>query len=209
MATIRQEAAFVARRARLLSGMTQMEFAAKMGVEDTTVSRWENGKLKPKPSAYVRLREMILRAGGPLSDEAIKRSHLLKFVSWMNDLARPKMVSRGVAEALMQAGIMPDQLTPNFWVEAAHDDPQFDASVVNALGLIQADKQWLLGHIAFAEAHAFALKIKKWVNLMVSPLSDGTSALIEASVARPSSAQDGFWVRLINPSDLVYSRKLL
>lgn len=39
------------RELRLALGMTQEQFAAKVGVTFSTVNRWENGKGKPSPLA--------------------------------------------------------------------------------------------------------------------------------------------------------------
>lgn len=40
-------------------GLTQEQFAAKVGVTFPTVNRWENGKTKPSPLALERLRELM------------------------------------------------------------------------------------------------------------------------------------------------------
>lgn len=50
-------------------GLTQEQFAAKVGVTYSTVNRWENGKGKPSPLAIQRIDE--------LRDE-LKRNRLSK-----------------------------------------------------------------------------------------------------------------------------------
>lgn len=44
-------------RAKL--GLTQEQFAAKVGVTFSTVNRWENGRGKPSPLAVRRIEELL------------------------------------------------------------------------------------------------------------------------------------------------------
>ena len=39
-------------------GLTQEQFAAKVGVTWSTVNRWEDGKSKPSPLAMQRIRKL-------------------------------------------------------------------------------------------------------------------------------------------------------
>ena len=39
-------------------GLTQEQFAAKIGVTVSTVNRWENGKTKPQPLAMRRIAQL-------------------------------------------------------------------------------------------------------------------------------------------------------
>ncbi|WP_337906911.1 helix-turn-helix transcriptional regulator [Iningainema tapete] len=41
------------RELRLLTGLTQEQFAASLGVTYPTISRWENGRTKPSPLALL------------------------------------------------------------------------------------------------------------------------------------------------------------
>ncbi|MHC4346317.1 MAG: helix-turn-helix domain-containing protein [Planctomycetota bacterium] len=43
---------------RLALGLTQEQFAAKIGVTYSTVNRWENSSAKPSPLAMLRLEEL-------------------------------------------------------------------------------------------------------------------------------------------------------
>ncbi len=43
---------------RLASGLTQEQFAAKVGVTLSTVNRWENAVGKPSPLAMGRIKEL-------------------------------------------------------------------------------------------------------------------------------------------------------
>lgn len=46
------------RELRLALGLTQEQFAAKIGVTFSTVNRWENGKVKPSPLALQKIEEL-------------------------------------------------------------------------------------------------------------------------------------------------------
>lgn len=48
-------------RARL--GLTQEQFAAKVGVTWSTVNRWENGRGKPSPLAMMRISDLRKELG--------------------------------------------------------------------------------------------------------------------------------------------------
>jgi len=39
-------------------GLTQEQFAAKIGVTYSTINRWENGKSTPSPLAMLRIEEL-------------------------------------------------------------------------------------------------------------------------------------------------------
>jgi putative transcriptional regulator len=44
---------------RLQMGLTQEQFAAKLGVSFPTVNRWENKKTKPSPLAIQKLQKLL------------------------------------------------------------------------------------------------------------------------------------------------------
>ena len=46
------------RNSRAALGLTQEQFAAKIGVTFSTVNRWENNKAKPSPLALQRIEEL-------------------------------------------------------------------------------------------------------------------------------------------------------
>lgn len=47
------------REVRLEMGLTQEQFAAKLGVSFPTVNRWENQKAKPSPLALQKLLKLL------------------------------------------------------------------------------------------------------------------------------------------------------
>ena len=47
------------REIRLEMGLTQEQFAAKLGVSFPTVNRWENQKTKPSPLAAQKLQKLL------------------------------------------------------------------------------------------------------------------------------------------------------
>ena len=51
------------RALRLKLGLTQEQFAQKVGVSFSTVNEWENGKRKPSPLAMKQLESLIQEAG--------------------------------------------------------------------------------------------------------------------------------------------------
>jgi DNA-binding XRE family transcriptional regulator len=192
---------FLVRRARLMMGMTQSEFAAAFDVDDGTVSRWERGKLTPHPSAWRRVREIATCA-----DDTLKASPVIKFLVRMDDLAHPVFVSRGVEEALKSAGIQTREVVHGYdvwrqWVEGHRD---FPISAGHALDLVQADPRWLKGTIVYAEAHCISVTLDgEWVNLLVAPIPDREEAVVElAKDRRQDPAQGGFWVRFTTAEDL-------
>ena len=49
------------RNLRAKLGLTQEQFAAKVGVTFSTVNRWENGRGKPSPLAQRRVDDLIAK----------------------------------------------------------------------------------------------------------------------------------------------------
>lgn len=46
------------RKLRTTIGLTQEQFAAKLGVTYSTINRWENNKSKPSPLAWLRIEKL-------------------------------------------------------------------------------------------------------------------------------------------------------
>ena len=54
----KKDIAKMIRERRIALGLTQEQFAAKVGVTFSTVNRWENKKVKPSPLALQRINEL-------------------------------------------------------------------------------------------------------------------------------------------------------
>ncbi len=61
-----QEVSEMVRELRVALGLTQEQFAARIGVTFSTVNRWENGRGAPSPLAMKQIEE--LRSQADLSD---------------------------------------------------------------------------------------------------------------------------------------------
>lgn len=48
----------IVKKLRITLGITQEQFAAKIGVTFSTINRWENGKGKPSPLAMKQIEEL-------------------------------------------------------------------------------------------------------------------------------------------------------
>lgn len=54
-----EEIALKIREIRVEMGLTQEQFAAKLGVSFPSVNRWENQKANPSPLAYQKLQKLF------------------------------------------------------------------------------------------------------------------------------------------------------
>ena len=187
---------YLALRARLALGQTQSQFAEQFEVDDGTVSRWERGKLRPSPAIVAQLRETVLRMSSVAGKELIRASPILKFVSPIDDLKHPCVISKGIRLALKRAGMSDHDLSTPLEVQAG-TSPELSAA--HALDTIQADQAWVNKRAAYAEVHCIAARLGTWVDGMVIPLPDEPLALLEFM---HSSPQGGFWVRVVRFEDL-------
>lgn len=67
-----QNIAELVRELRLRLGLTQEEFAAKLGVTFPTVNRWENRRAKPSRMA-IKLIEALLRQTGESTQDLLTK----------------------------------------------------------------------------------------------------------------------------------------
>jgi len=67
-----RDIAELVRELRLRLGLTQEEFAAKLGVTFPTVNRWENRHVKPSRMA-MRLLENLLRQTGESTQDLLNK----------------------------------------------------------------------------------------------------------------------------------------
>ncbi len=63
MAIKQPEIGQLIRELRSLTGLTQEEFAASLGVTFSTINRWENGRSQPSPMAMARIQEKLQKLG--------------------------------------------------------------------------------------------------------------------------------------------------
>lgn len=63
------------REVRLLTGLTQEQFAAAVGVTYPTANRWENARAKPSPMAVKLIEKMLLDLGDKGQALLSKYSH--------------------------------------------------------------------------------------------------------------------------------------
>ena len=198
---------FVVRRARLLMGMTQAEFAELFDVDDGTVSRWERGKLHPAPKVWKRIRDITLKEDS-LRDEALVRaSPVYKYLVNTKRLTKPFVASRGISEALEIVGALKVKDRPFGIARFARRSPQYEVSGTRALEIIQANTDWLRGDVVYAEVHCISPALDDvWVDAMIAPLPDRSATLIEFA-ASPRGAGEGFRVQLIRLQDMSLSRR--
>ena len=58
----KQDTSKMIRELRAALGLTQEQFAAKIGVTYSTINRWENNKGKPSPLALLRIGKLQSKA---------------------------------------------------------------------------------------------------------------------------------------------------
>jgi len=191
---------YLVRRARLLLGEKEAAFATHFGVDEATVSGWENGEARPSPKEWSWIHETVFRSSNILS-EAVRAARTYKCVVSLNDLTRPTLISRGVEDALARVGIESKDLTGPFLPNLVRSSPHYDISGVKALSIIQADQSWIMGEVIYAEAHCFSPLLRTWLDCVIAPLPGRRAALIEAA---PSSLGEkgGFWVRFVKEGDV-------
>jgi transcriptional regulator with XRE-family HTH domain len=199
IASSKKHFAFLVRRARLLLGETQNEFAYRFGVETSTVSRWERGLVKPLPKAQAEITKIALKTDPFRSEDIIRASPAFKYVAAMNNLTAPRVVSEGLAANLVALGYTIEDFLKGhdkrLW--AGPDDPIYEISVAHCLKAIEKDPRWLSGEIYYAEFGGFTKARNAWALGLVAPLpdTDDNVALVEAVVAEAPS--EGPFIRLV------------
>jgi DNA-binding XRE family transcriptional regulator len=191
-----EDVSYFVRRARLLQGRTQADFAEQLGVDAATVSRWERGKLNPSPLIWTKIRNINTKHGSLLGNAAIEASPVIKYLVHMKNLNEVLMISKGAAAFLARLGYTPEDMYDTALLSSdAHASPHFGHSSYLALDKINKDPRWRNGEVAYAEAHCFSTRLNIWLDFMIAPLPDRYEALIEA-VPSHVGARGGFWVQL-------------
>jgi transcriptional regulator with XRE-family HTH domain len=193
-------APYLTRRARLLLGITQTQFATMFDVDVTTVSRWEHGKVHPHPDAWKR----ICQTAGAAYD-LVWASPVAKYVVCKNDLLCPSLISQSLERILKRYGINAKEvfLGDNLR-ERVYRSSHYPLSGMHALEIIQADPRWRDGSAVYAEAHCISVLFgHAWSTLLVAPLPDRDEAILEwGADTCLDPAKEGFWVRFITAEDL-------
>jgi transcriptional regulator with XRE-family HTH domain len=184
---------FMVRRARLIRGETQGQFAIHMGVDQATVSRWERSKSEPTPVHLDEIRRIIITAEPCYSRAYIEAAPTIKYMCRRDNFLKPLVISRGLAEA---AGFDSDDVirNPESYIKEGEGLHRLNTAV-------QAEAKWELGEIAFFEATFFAPKLGEWVRTIGAPLAETNAALIEA--APIGNPKEEFWIKLTPFEELV------
>jgi len=104
---------FTVRRARLLLGLTQMQFAELYGVDEAKVYQWEIGSLSPSPEIWARLRNITLKASSLLDADLVRASQICKVIVDMEDLMSPIVASKGSSKLLRPSGLPEKRTNPS------------------------------------------------------------------------------------------------
>jgi transcriptional regulator with XRE-family HTH domain len=175
---------FMVRRARLIRGETQGQFAIHMGVDQATVSRWERSKSEPVPANLGEIRRIVSTAEPYHSRAYIEAAPTIKYMCQRDNFLKPLVISRGLAEA---AGFDPDDVIRN-------PERYMKEGMRRLNKAVQSDARWERGEIAFFEARLFAQQLGEWVRAIGAPLAETNAALIEA--AHDPNSKEEFWVNL-------------
>ena len=174
------------RRARLIRGETQSDFAIHMGVDQATVSRWEREKGEPNPAHLEEIRKIIISAEPCYSRAYIEAAPTIKYMCQRDNFLQPLAISKGLAEA---AGIDPVDVirNPESYIREGEGIHRLNE-------VVQSDARWEGGEIAFFEATLFAPRLGEWVRAIGAPLAETNAALIEA--APIGNSKEEFWIKL-------------
>jgi transcriptional regulator with XRE-family HTH domain len=191
--------AFMARRARLVLGMTQAGFAEKYKVDEATVAQWERGVLEPSPAVLAKIHSIASVAHSPsYSPDLVRASPVVKFLAPMDHLTQPVAISRGAAMWLAaKVGLTEEELINH--PEAvnayygAHPE-YYSHSVSRALNMVQEDPRWLKLEISYVELRGCGRILGGWARGLVAPVPDEGLALFE-SMLDPDQSSDELWVR--------------
>ena len=74
LVTQQLEIATLVRETRQRLGLTQEQFALKLGVSYQSVNRWENGRTKPLPLALKQIKRMIRQMGDRGKEMLVRHS---------------------------------------------------------------------------------------------------------------------------------------
>lgn len=174
----------MARRARLIRGENQDQFATYMKVDQATVSRWERSRSAPTSAHLDEIRKIIATAEPCHSHAYIEAAPTIKYLCRRENFLRPLVISNGLAEA---AGFDPHDVINN-------PERYMKEGIRRLNAAVQNDARWQHGDIAFFEARFFSPILGVWVKSIGAPLAEANAALIEA--APDLKPVEEFWLKL-------------
>lgn len=71
------EVSHLIRKLRHLTGLSQEQFAEKLGVAFSTINRWENGHIQPSPLAIKQIKTMLKDLSRSSVQELVEQSQTL------------------------------------------------------------------------------------------------------------------------------------
>jgi putative transcriptional regulator len=71
------EVSHLIRKLRHLTGLSQEQFAQKLGVAFSTINRWENGHMQPSPLALKQIKTMLNDLSRSQVGELFEQSQIL------------------------------------------------------------------------------------------------------------------------------------
>jgi hypothetical protein len=197
---------FTVRRARLLLGLTRMQFAELYGADEATVYKWEVGVVHPSPEIWARLRNITLKASSLLDADLVRASPLYKVIVDIEDLTSPIVASKGVLEAIEACGCGAGEDKLFDAGDLACKSPYYEISGTRALEIIQADPRWHSGEIVYVEAHCLSCALGDiWLDAMIAPLPERIAGIVEFAPSK-RGAEDGFRVHLVALEDMPLNR---
>jgi hypothetical protein len=196
---------FTVRRARLLLGLTRMQFAELYAVNVVMVYRWELGLSHPSPEIWARLRNIALKASSLLDTDLVRASPLYKVIVDMEDLTSPIVASKGIIEAIQAVEASGGEEKPFDAADLACKSPHYEISGARALEIVQVDPRWRSGDIVYAEAHCLSCALGDvWLDAMIAPLPERIAAIIEFTPSK-RGPEGGFWVHPVALEDMPFN----
>ncbi len=169
------------RRIRFLSGLKQEDLAEQLGVDPTTVSRWERNLCIPDTSVQKRVRDMLRRLEPAISRSFVEHSPGLVVVA--------RLESTGYISALSPAGAAPYNRTP----KEMRDLKIYDITSESARGFfdeIDSNTAWRHGEISMLQV-IVRRPDGNWVRFNFTPIGNtGHSITIGVVVPPPHRFAD-------------------
>lgn len=105
----------ICRSARIILGLTQAQLAERLGVEPSTVSRWETGKIYPGPDILNQFHDIILKSDPLRHREFLEQSMVPRYVHGKQSIEDALIISRGLGQAY---GMQPEKLAKDvlWWI---------------------------------------------------------------------------------------------